>query len=41
LYDVGFKKTLDNLESYIKEASDLGVKDITTFLVGNKVFQKY
>ena len=37
LFDLGLKRTFDNLESYIKEVAEQGIKDVAFFLVANKV----
>ena len=37
VFDVGLKRTLDNLEIYVKEIAEQGVKDLVVFLVANKV----
>ena len=38
VFDLTLKKTLENLNNWLKEAIEFGFKDLPLYLVGNKVF---
>jgi GTPase SAR1 family protein len=38
VFDLTIRKSLENLISWFKEASECGYKDMPTYLIGNKVW---